>query len=467
MIRYFKINDPYRLLVLLLLLVVGRLPWFLGPGNPTLPELDWMVAGERISGGALLYVDLWDELAPLSALVYAGIDALFGRAHWAYLALGLALYFVQAAYFNAIMLRRKVFNEYTYVPALIYGLLGLLFFDLMLLSPQLMALTALLVVLDNTFGIIASRQQPEAQVLNTGLFLAIAGLFYLPMALFAIPLLLGLLLYSNLKGRGFLLLLYGLFAPFLLIWLYYYWRGEGTALQIGYFHGLFRLAERHLMPFLTASLILAFPAALFGFSLLRVLRHPGFINYQVCLHWIFILTGITALAIWLLWADRSGSSALVFLPALAFFIAQYFQLARKAWIRESLFLLLLAQIAVFTYGPRTGFTPFAPQTERLLTARLPAGPRPPEGLRILVTGTDRSYYLQCKQATPYFKWRLARQHLNRLDYYDNLAAIYRNFSADMPQAIVDPEGVMPEIFRRIPGLKEAYRQEGGAMYYLR
>ena len=468
MIRYFKINDPYRLLVLLVFLSVGRLPWLLGDPGPTLPELDWLVAGERLSTGSLLYAELWDELGPLSALVYSAIDFVFGRSVLSYRIAGLILYFFQTGYFNHFLRKRKAFSEYTYVPAFIYALLGMMFFDTITLSPQLMALTALLGSIDSSFGIIASREQPRNLVLNTGLLLATAALFYLPIIVFAIPILTGLLLYSNLRAKGFFLLFYGILAPFLLLWLYYYWRGETTALQISYFHSLFRGSERTLLSLTAASAGLALPAITTVFSVAKVLRHPGFINYQVCLQWIIILLGIAALFIWLLWSDRSGSASVIFVAPMAFFMAQFFQILKKAWIREGLAVLIILFIAYMNFGPRKGPASRLPDYTKSLIAVPKEYPALPSGTKVLVIGDDRSYYLHHRLATPYFKWRLSKQQLERLDYYDNLVDIFLNFRADMPGVIIDQHSIMPEIFSKIPSLREAYRQGAdNGVYYLK
>ena len=80
MIGIFKINDPIRLGLLFLLLVVIRLP-FLMYDLPTLkPELLWFLIGEKINDGWVMYQDLDDNTGVLSALVYSIINSIAGRS---------------------------------------------------------------------------------------------------------------------------------------------------------------------------------------------------------------------------------------------------------------------------------------------------------------------------------------------------------------------------------------------------
>jgi hypothetical protein len=74
LLGYFRINDPYRLVIIFILLLILRLPYLISSEWLSIPELKWMLIGERMNDGAMLYVDIWDDIAPLSALVYKGIN---------------------------------------------------------------------------------------------------------------------------------------------------------------------------------------------------------------------------------------------------------------------------------------------------------------------------------------------------------------------------------------------------------
>ncbi|NJN28475.1 MAG: hypothetical protein HC819_22135 [Cyclobacteriaceae bacterium] len=178
MLGYFRINDPYRLLIIFIVLTLFRLPFLISPDWQTIPELSWMIVGERLNEGALLYVGIWDDLGPLSAIAYRLTDFVFGRSHLSFQILGLLIYFFQVFYMNYIALKHKMYNENNYLPALFYGILGLLFFNIIMLSPQLLGLTFVLLSLNSLFNHIETRNKTDGNLLNIGLYIGIASLFF-------------------------------------------------------------------------------------------------------------------------------------------------------------------------------------------------------------------------------------------------------------------------------------------------
>ena len=80
MLSFFKINDPYRLISVFILLLAIRLPVILDPESLTLLELKWMLVGEKMGNGSTVYLDIIDDTAPFSAGVYWLADIIFGIA---------------------------------------------------------------------------------------------------------------------------------------------------------------------------------------------------------------------------------------------------------------------------------------------------------------------------------------------------------------------------------------------------
>ena len=67
MLRYFRINDPYRLISLLVLLIMVSLPLLIDLPAITMQELKGIVLGEVI-GSKTLYVEIIDRTAPMMAV---------------------------------------------------------------------------------------------------------------------------------------------------------------------------------------------------------------------------------------------------------------------------------------------------------------------------------------------------------------------------------------------------------------
>ena len=180
-----------------------------------------MLVGERLSEGFSMYTDIYDDMGPLSALVYGSLDWVFGRSHGAYLTLGLLLVFVQAAIFNQFLLANKAYRENTYVPAFIYGVVMCYNFDFFLLSPQLMSLTFILLSLNNIFKRIDNKTRDEL-FLNTGIYLGIGVLFYFPTWILFFAFLIILILFSNALPRRLFLMSIGFTLVIGLAFVYYY-----------------------------------------------------------------------------------------------------------------------------------------------------------------------------------------------------------------------------------------------------
>ena len=72
-----------------------RIPFFLGEMPLTVPELEWMIVGESVSFSKILYLDVWDDQSPLSALAYSLIDMIGGRTQWGYHILAILIVFLQ------------------------------------------------------------------------------------------------------------------------------------------------------------------------------------------------------------------------------------------------------------------------------------------------------------------------------------------------------------------------------------
>jgi hypothetical protein len=443
--------------VILIFLILAALPIWLQPELYTQPELHWMVVGERLNGGALMYVDLWDETGPLAAYVYGWVDFLFGRSVISYRVLGIVLIFFQAAYFNVSLLRNKILTENNYVPALVYAILAMMTFNGSTLSPALMGMTFIIPAIDNLFFHLQSRIKFDAPLGNIGILTGLATLFYLPYLYFMVIWFVALLLYSATISRRYLLMFYGFFFVLFILWIYYVWKGEANKLFIDYFFSLFRDASIRYLPFTGILIILAFPVVVFIVNLLVVYNQPGYTNYQSRVHSFFLLTIITMMPVWLLYSDHSANNLIFFIPGMSFFIAQGFVLFRKRWKREAFFAAFFIWVLAFNYATFYDF--FGMQGRTGLTEVMIKKvhcPVPIEGKSILVVGNDINYYARSRQATPYLEWRLARMQLEQLQYYDNVVDIYKNFRDDMPEVIIDLENVMKNVFEKIPPLQQKY-----------
>lgn len=114
-----------------------------------------------------------------------------------------------------------------------------------------------------------------------------------------------------------------------------------------------------------------------------------------------------------------------------------------------MFFLILASVIVLRYREALGVNRFLNISSSVLF--IPENPSPAvKGSIVVVLGDDPRYYLHNKAATPYINWQLAQRHFSRLNEYDAVYAIGKNFKQDPPTYIIDKAGLMPELQNKLP-----------------
>ncbi len=468
MLSLFKINDPYKILIILFVAVIIQLPIFISGINITLPEIEWHTVGTKLAEGGELYIDVYYPIGPLSAQVYRLLSLVAPDGYLIYRILGLILVIIQAVIFNIGLIQYKAYNQNTYVPSLIYFVLLMGMEDYITLSPQLMGLTFILFSISLTFKIIEGRKRADEDFIKIGLFSGFAALFYPLYILFIFPVIIALIFFTNTIIRRFLLLVLGVFLPFFLTWLKFYWFNQ---LDEFYFNLDFLFlagSSGSLLSWKGIFGIFLIPGLLLLYSFFRVMQSLGFINYQVRLQKYYFLYVVFGILIVLLDYHQSSHILIVFIPVMAFFIAHLFLMMRKTIIAETLFVAFLSLIVLQNYN--SSFSVIE-GSEFLDYSNQYAGSNSSfskgQGERILVMGNGTDRYLGNYLSTPYLSWVMLEHQLEHLDNYNVIVRIFENFEKDLPEIIIDEHSTMPEILSRIPELSELYTKRGNQIYNLK
>jgi Family of unknown function (DUF6427) len=455
MLSFFRVNAVYQIFSLLILLLLMRLPVYLVGIPQLIPELQWMLVGEQINKGFVMYADIWDNTAPLAALVYAGIDSLFGRSQTTFQFVALAVASFQVIYFNVMINNRDIFSKRNYVPGLIYGLFLNISFDCSTLSPVLMATTFVLM----SFGTIVrqmSRLQASDEVFEIGFLIGIAALFYPPAGIFIIWAIASLVFFSGSTLRQYSLCVFGFLFPVLLTGLYFYLDGSYQAFYRNFISSVFQIRQYNLNDFrsLLATLLLPFGLGILGF--LRLVNAFGFNNFQVRCQQVMMLWAIAGVLSIGLMPFIAPMQFIIFVPALAFFTVNFFNSFKKKWLAELIFLGVFVSILLIHYQAvyATGSEDFVQLKNLKLSEKLDVKIK---NKRILVLGNGMEEYKNNYAATPYLNWNLAKYELQNLDNYNNVISILRNFEKDAPDIIIDKVNLAPKLFKRIPALDRKYK----------
>jgi len=459
---FFRINDPYRIVIVFFILLGINLPYLMNGENITIPEIGRMLIGDKIADGNVLYVDLWDNIGPISGWFYYLLDFLFGRSHLAYQLFGIVFIFLQSVLFNNIMLSRKAYNENTYTSALLYALLMSLFFSFAIFSPILLGMTFFLLALDILFDNLDMREKREESLLLVGVYLSLATLCYFPFVVYMVLFMISFAFYTPFTPRRFFLVLYGFLIPILFVGVYYYWKEGFQEFMVNYIYSWFTIPASTYTDLISLVYIVAWPALFLLLGMFKVINTPSFINYQNKLQQIMFYMLLFSFGAFFLARDKSPDLIILFIPAAAFYINHYFLLIRRQLILESVFTLFVVLVIFINLGTYFGFffTSSLVDMEKFLAGEDPYQELV-EGKKILHVGENLNVYQNAQLATPYLNWHLSKMHLEALDYYDNLTQLYLNFKEDPPEVIIDEKNVIDDLFEQLPTIASQYEKLSG------
>lgn len=469
MLSFFRVNAPYQILSLIIVLMILQFPFYISPPELLVPELQWMLVGEKMGQGFMLYREVWDNLSPLSALVYWGVDELFGRSPTAHRTIANIVIIIQAVYFNYISGERQLFTERNYVPGILYVLFINVSFDCSTLSPVLMATTFVLFA----FGTLIRQMQRDGvtdEVFELGFYLSVATLFYLPMGLFSLWAFASLLLYTGSNFRQHTLAFFGYVFPIVLIILFFFFKDSLDDLSQNLLTSAFRTHRYYLSDFLAVFSTMGGIILLGGLGFLQTIRYPRFINYQSRCQQIMVLWFIVAVISIGLMPFVAPMQFVIFIPPLAFFSVNFFLLMKRYLLSEILFIVVFLTVAFFRYQSSLLEKPILlNQSVRLENLRTKKALLPSEitQQKILVIGDDEGEYFNNFPATPYINWELARKDFENLNSYESVISIFDKFVADPPTYIIDKEQMMPELFSRLPEIGKQYQKTAWKGIYKR
>ena len=456
MIRYFRINDPYRLAGLFVLLLIIYLPLFLSDLGATVPELKNLLLGEKQNEGYRMYTEVVDNSAPLAAWAHEILDSLFGRSLLARHILAFVIIFLQSAYIGILFITKKVFSENTFIPSLLFSMLYFFSYDTLTLSNELLGSGFLLLALNNLFQEIEFRHERDETIFNLGLCVSLASLFsfafvvYLPCAIII------LLLFTRSGARKYLLLTFGFLLPHLLVLSIAYLNDAAGQLWDYHYLSNFSFERNKFVSMATLLTLSAIPLIYFAISLVMLNREARFSKYQTqIVQSVFLWLAFSLLFV-LYAKNLRPQTLIVFIPGLSLLFTHFFLLIRrKRFITINSWLLFGGIIAV-AYLARFDKIDSVDYS----SLRVDENAVDISGKRILIMSETLDPYYSNYLATPFLNWKLSEEIFRNPDYYENVTKVYRAFEKDPPAIIMDPENLLQDFFQRIPELKEQYERQG-------
>ena len=462
MLRFFRINDPYRLLAILIFLILVSLPLMINPPELTKPELKSMVIGEAMDNGQMMYAEIFDATAPMAAGTFGVIDWLMGRAITGRQIIALILIFFQAAFFAILLINHKAYNDNNYVPGFIYGLLCFVSFDFLSITPELLGSTVLLLALNNLFREIEFRVQRDGTIINVGFYIGLASVFVFTYSIFLVAAIVILIVFTRISFRKSLLLFFGFFLPHVVIGVYYFYCDAMPAYWNNFYLENILHTDVNLISGKSLLILGALPIIYFVFSLFMMTREAHFTKYQSQLFQVMFLWLVFCLVELFLTRQLSPHSLIILVPSLAYFFSHYLLLIRRRWIAESMLWILIAGVISMNLLAMKGNVG-AIDYSRMFVAT-PKKALPVADKKVMVLGDDLSVYRTNTLGGYFLDWRLSERTLNGIQYYDHVLKIDEMFQTFPPDVIVDERGLFASLAKRIPALSKQYHKQGENLY---
>lgn len=327
MVGFFKSNNPFNIILLLVYAFILKLYSFLHPHIPIAQATD-----------GFLYHQLLDFLAPTgknSPIIYPVITFI--------------LIFTQSLTFNSLINNQKLLTRPTYLPGMAYVLITSLFPEWWQLSSTLI-INSLLVWVWAMMSGLYNHNRPKSVLFNIGVVVGLCSFLYFPSIAFVILIIFGLVVMRPLRFSEWLVAFLGITTPyyFLLAWIYFsnHWNPKAfiPAISISY--------PRFQQSFWAwgSLLLLIIPFLISGFY---IQSHMLRMLIQIRKSWsVMLLYLLTALLIpFINYNSTFEYWILSAMPLAAFHASAYFYPTKK-WLPLVIHWTLFAFIMLLQWGPQ-------------------------------------------------------------------------------------------------------------------
>lgn len=460
LLSFFRINDPYRLLGLLILFFIISLPVFLFSPGLTWQELNSFVVGEKVNQGLRPYVELIDSTPLLTQWMYGIFNWISGQHITVRHSLAFLILFFQAGYIGLVFINRKAYSETTYIPSVLFCLLCCISFDIISITGTLLASGFLLLAINSIFREIEFREPNDSSLVKSGVYLGLASLSVFSYIIFFFAAILILAFFTRSSLRRQFLFLIGFLLPHALLLSYYYLLDEQGHLFNNFYNANLFAHERVFLSTKTLLILSSVPLAYFVISFFTLNRATRLTNYQSQLLQAMFLWLIAGVVHLFFTRSLRPQSLLPLFPPLSFLLTHFLlSIHRKRFAEIHIWIFTLG-ILLTSYLVRNNFFTDAGYTGMIVQENSPTI----QNKRILILGDDYSPYLKNQLATGFSEWPLYKRVFEEPDYYENILIVRNQFVLESPEVIVDPNNLFSAFFKRLPELEKQYHKKGNIYY---
>lgn len=468
MVNLFKIFDLPRLLLLLLLTIAYAIFSDIAVFPMTSYELMNIVTSEHLTGGNVMYKDVFHWAEPLTVWVQYFFFQLYGREVLAYRITALILIFFQALLWNQTLNEKGCYDQRSSLPAFIYLGFCLLFPDMVSLSAVVLGNTFLLLTFYFMISYIKNNEHQQ-HLFWIGWNASIAFLFYAPYILLLPGVLLVLGLYTAVDARKIVTILYAFLLPLILVWLYYF-MNDASVFYIQFFlQRVFSFEANHFLSFQHLLWIVAIPLFWLLIGFIAIVRSTSFVNYQYRVIQSLFLLFVFSLISFLLVKERSVFTIWQIVPYTSAIATYFLLLQKRRWFADTILLLSFVTLFYVRFELKKEVALDTTGKESRLSVKFDSQFWKPYPYvkSVLVLDNNISAYSQYHLSTPFLNWNLAENYFKDIDGYEAVALLDRYFTKEQPDAILDPNGVLPKTFYRLPLVANKYVEQKKGFYVLK
>jgi len=263
--------------------------------------------------------------------------------------IGVVLLGAQALLLNYIVEDSRILQKKTYLPGLLFLLIGNAFFTGWGMHPVFCASLFLLFFFYQLVEL-SRTEKAKSKAFNAGLLISIASMFYFPAIVFFVVLLVALVSFRSFSWREWSVALLGLLLPYVYLLAYYHWVDTT------------QLFGDYLTPF--AYELSDQPLGWSFYFLMTLLLLSGFWSLRMFLKLIGVnkvrMRKLLVLQVWFALLALSSMSlspqiqlvaaGLVTIP-LSIYLANYFLMSKQFWLAELLLIGLIAATICYRYLP--------------------------------------------------------------------------------------------------------------------
>lgn len=455
MLRFFRFNDPYRLVIVLLVTILLGIKAEWEFPSITIPELKGILVGEMMADGKQLYSEVWDSMPPLTAFVQYILDLAFDRSTLPRHILSWVFIFFQAAFFGILLINNKAFNESGYLPSFLYTLLCFFSFDTVSLTREIIGSSLLLLAINDLLKEIEFKKQLDETIHNLGFYLGLASISSFSYIVFFLGTALILFIFTRVEVRRFGLFAFGFLLPHLLLNTWYFIIGNSDLLWANFYLPNMEFNTHSLISLKSLLLLSLIPTVFFAFALMKS-RESRFTKYQTQILQVMLLWFVFGIIEVYFTRLRSPQALIVCVPPLAYFISYLFLIIKRKALAETLLWILIgglitvSSLSVRQFIQSIDFSNLVMQQQQVF---------PWKDKKIMLLDNSLAPYLSNRPSAYFLEWSLCRQVFEEPGYYQHILAVAQALEKDPPEIIYDPQDYMKGVFPYLPDAKRQYRKE--------